>query len=167
MSRIEKAMHIRRLAKQLGEYDSNISGMVGEVMAEEHYQMAKAPRGTKKTDGHLPDGRSLQVKVIGTWRDAVRVHTTDVDALLVIKLTDEGWREVYFGDAAAAVEASTNSERNGSKDIWLNHLAKCPGANPALIVKMMHEYNANRTNRAPYSEKQIRAVEAMMGLSAN
>jgi hypothetical protein len=68
--RVYKALDLVRLATELGEYDSNVIGMAGEVIAQEHFGMRKAARGKRAVDGVLTvDGveRSVQVKA---WSEA-------------------------------------------------------------------------------------------------
>lgn len=61
MSRLKKVMELRKQLKELGNYDTSISGAVGEIYAEEVLGMVKAPKGSKGIDGHI-NGRAVQVK---------------------------------------------------------------------------------------------------------
>jgi|CXWL01.1.fsa_nt_gi hypothetical protein len=52
MPRIDKALEIVRLAKELGDYDSNVIGMAAEVIAEEAFAMTRLGRGARTIDGY-------------------------------------------------------------------------------------------------------------------
>jgi uncharacterized protein DUF6998 len=71
MNRVTRALRIAKLAHSLGNYDTNVMGMVGEVIAEEIFGMTKTSRQTKDVDGHIMiDGaaRSVQVKTLSCER---------------------------------------------------------------------------------------------------
>lgn len=64
MSRVHEALDIAKRAKALGDYDSNVIGMVAEIIAEDVLGMIKSPAGTKNIDGHiLENGKKLSVQV--------------------------------------------------------------------------------------------------------
>ncbi len=70
MSRIEEALDIVKRAKALGDYDVNVIGMAGEIIAEDRFGMSKTAVGSKTIDGYWrsqEEPRSVQVK---GWSDA-------------------------------------------------------------------------------------------------
>ena len=70
MSRLKNALDLVVNAAQLGNYDSNVIGMVAEVIAEEEFGMEKTPRGSRDVDGHwYSDGRKQKVQV-KAWSEA-------------------------------------------------------------------------------------------------
>lgn len=63
--RVAKALEIVKLATELGEYDSNVIGMVAEIIAEEDFGMTKVEKGKQGIDGRwIRNGseRTVQVK---------------------------------------------------------------------------------------------------------
>lgn len=73
MNRVTRALRIAKLAHSLGNYDTNVMGMVGEVIAEEVFGMTKTSKQAKDIDGHIMiDGasRSVQVKTLSCERVA-------------------------------------------------------------------------------------------------
>ena len=46
-------MELRKQLRELGDYDTSISGAIGEIYAEEVLGMVKADKGTKGIDGHI------------------------------------------------------------------------------------------------------------------
>lgn len=74
--RVEIALKIVKLAHSLGsDYDSNVIGLAGEVIAEEFLGMKKAKRQSRDIDGHIEtiEGRqSVQVKTLSSLR--IRKH---------------------------------------------------------------------------------------------
>ena len=75
MKRIPTALHIIRLASQLGDYDSNVVGMAAEIIAEDRFGMRRVLRGTRDIDGFYQEAeaqRSVQVK---GWSSSDRKST--------------------------------------------------------------------------------------------
>lgn len=71
MDYVKRALRIVRLARSLGEYDCNIVGVAGEVIAARDLGMVKTPRQCKGIDGHAEIGgqlRTVQVKSLSTTR---------------------------------------------------------------------------------------------------
>ena len=59
--RLQKMMEAFKLLRECGNYDTSISGAVGEVYAEDVLGMDKSERGMDGIDGWI-NGRSVQVK---------------------------------------------------------------------------------------------------------
>ena len=71
--RVRRALRIVALARSLGDYDTNVLGMVGEIIAEDLLKLKKAPKQSKDIDGHYfhKDNQvSVQVKALSTSRIA-------------------------------------------------------------------------------------------------
>lgn len=60
-NRLDKALQIRAMINDLGDYDCSFVGAIGEIYAEEKLGMIKAERHTSNIDGHI-NGRAVQVK---------------------------------------------------------------------------------------------------------
>lgn len=59
--RVKKMLQAMKLLRECGNYDTSISGAVGEVYAEDVLGMDKGKRGNESVDGWI-NGRSVQVK---------------------------------------------------------------------------------------------------------
>jgi hypothetical protein len=59
--RLKKMMEAFKLLRECGDYDTSISGAVGEVYAEDVLGMDKSERGMDGIDGWI-NGRSVQIK---------------------------------------------------------------------------------------------------------
>ncbi len=108
-SRADEALDIVRRAKMLGDYDSNVIGMAAEIIAEEKFGMKKAPAGARSIDGHLPDGKSVQVKGWSCSRIQIyqaetffRLPVSGADKLLVVLIYSRlaEYEILYFGKFA-------------------------------------------------------------------
>lgn len=123
--RTRKALEIVRLIAELGEYDSNVIGMVAEIIAEEEYGMTKARRGAKDIDGTWFVGenqRTVQVKAfsekrvkdygLGTFFRLGLKNPADDLLVLLIHTSEPKYTELYLG---AASEAGVLGNLNGSQ----------------------------------------------------
>lgn len=125
---------IAKLAHSLGGYDTNVMGMVGEVIAEETLGMAKAPAQSKDIDGHLllaGERRSLQVKTLSAarlttygrgakFRVAAGVHPEQLLVLVVFPRA-ASYKVAYFGPTTSVgkLELVNGTERRG---VCIHHL---------------------------------------------
>jgi len=134
MNRVTRALRIAKLAHSLGDYDTNIMGMVGEVIAEEIFGMTKTLRQAKDIDGHVMiDGsaRSVQVKTLSRERIAsygggaqFRIaENSHPERLLVLIVFSQArkYEVAYNGPAALVgkVEIVDGQQRRG---ICVHHL---------------------------------------------
>lgn len=107
MSRLKKILELRRQLRELGSYDTSISGAVGEIYAEEVLGMVKAPKGAKGIDGHI-NGRAVQVKTKdGKERSDSAVYASvrhglekEVEDLVVVMI--QGDEVTHFGPVPLA-----------------------------------------------------------------
>lgn len=134
MDRISRALRIAKLAHSLGEYDTNVLGIVGEVIAEERFGMRKASKQSKDSDGHvLVDGvaRSLQVKTLSSsriaayrggakFRVAHGVHPEYLLVLLVFPLFCT--YEVLFYGPASSVGRAESVNGVARRGVCVHHL---------------------------------------------
>ena len=101
---------------------SNWLGDFGELVTIDHYQLEKAPSGSKGFDAHTKEGKTVQIKathhkMIG-FRDKA-------DLMLVIHVDENGnWSEVYFGDFETVEKNSTSSTRDNKRMIGISKLRR-------------------------------------------
>lgn len=98
-----------RRAVALGQYDHNLIGMAGEIIAEEDFGMEKAATVANGIDGYWErDGerRRLQVKAwsrsrINRYGDStmLRIKPDSSDDLLVLLIEADGYKVLYSGPA--------------------------------------------------------------------
>lgn len=79
--------------------DGRLVGDLGEVIAEENYNLKLFTKVTAKYDGETPDGRAVQIKVTFHNTLGFPCHAEEVpDFYLGLKLYDDGsFDEVYNG----------------------------------------------------------------------
>ena len=94
MERFKQAIFAFRILRDIGNYDWGIAGALGEIYAEEKFEMKKAERGEPGIDGFIGK-RSVSVKTkeVG-WRESsayfgiTKKNIGIADDLLVILLSD-------------------------------------------------------------------------------
>ena len=134
LSRIEEALDIVKRAKALGDYDVNVIGMAGEIIAEDLFGMSKTAVGTKTIDGYWrsqEDPRSVQVK---GWSDArvrryrggtffrVPEESGPDDLLVILFLAGKAEYVILFNGPTNSVGVL---EKNGkTKVVRLDHLVE-------------------------------------------
>jgi hypothetical protein len=107
--RVIEALDIVRRACLLGDYDSNVIGMAGEIIATEVFGIRRAKRGTQSIDGWL-DNQSVQVKTCGQsrlqeYKKGVKItlsarHTSDRLLIFFIPNSGESYHVLYDGRTA-------------------------------------------------------------------
>ena len=119
-------------AKALGDYDVNVIGMAGEIIAEDQFGMSKTTVGSKTIDGYWrPRGESRSVQVKG-WSDArVRRYRSSTffrvpseggpdDLLVILFLAAKMEYVILFNGPTNSVGVM---EKNGkTKVVRLDHL---------------------------------------------
>jgi hypothetical protein len=126
--RVTRALRIAKLAHSLGEYDTNVLGMVGEVVAEDVLGMRKAPKQSKDIDGHIVVNgiaSSVQVKALSSarilsygpgakFRIAAGEHPQRLVVLLVRSKLAR-YQVLYDGPASAIgkIEMVSGTQRRG------------------------------------------------------
>lgn len=126
--RVRRALRIAALVRSLGDYDTNVLGMVGEIIAEDLLGLTKAPKQCKDIDGHyFHEGNqvSAQVKALSTSRIArygggaklrisAGVHPEHLVVLLVFRKRP-AYRVLYQGPSQKVgnIEFVNNIPRRG------------------------------------------------------
>jgi hypothetical protein len=133
LDRIREALDIVYRAKMLGNYDSNVVGMAGEVIAEEALGMQKASAGMRNIDGHrLIDGtaRTVQVKSWSSTRVArygapvfctMRADQQADDLVVILVYCEEREYEVLYDGPSTAI-GQVRSQ--GTRYVRLDDLAQ-------------------------------------------
>lgn len=93
--RLAQVLHANSIIRSLGDYDSAIVGVVGEIYAETHLGMKKAPRGEKAIDGYIGE-RSVSIKAKESDKPGRYITITDakrplVHDLVVVVLQRDGF----------------------------------------------------------------------------
>ena len=113
--RLKKMMEAFKLLRECGDYDTSISGAVGEVYAEDVLGMDKSERGMDGIDGWI-NGRSVQIKtkeIRDNWVEKplssrfVQIREgkqNNVDDLIVIMVHPTSVWTHYYG-AISALES--------------------------------------------------------------
>ena len=136
--RITTALEIARLARSLGNFDTNVLGMVGEVIAQDVLGMTKAPPQSKGIDGHIQVGtaqRSVQVKALSARRVAgkrpvgssgFRVAWGDHPERLVVVIvfTKIGKYQIIFNNDASSVGKSVTVKGVRRREVCVSDLYK-------------------------------------------
>ena len=107
MDRVVEVLELVRRADALGQYDHNLIGMAGEIIAEEEFGMEKAARGAKGIDGYwIQNGEKRRVQVKAWSRSRIirykgstmfRVKPGASDDLLVLLVEGDGYEVLYSG----------------------------------------------------------------------
>jgi hypothetical protein len=117
--RLDRMLSCYRTLAQCGNYDSAITGAIGEVYAEEMLGMTKGERGLAGVDGWIND-RAVQVKtkeINKNWTSKAlsqryvpisQGREVDVDDLIVILAHPEAIWVHYYGPIAALKPRKTN-----------------------------------------------------------
>ena len=92
--RLQQAIDANKIVRSLGDYDSAIVGVLGEVYAEEIVGMKKAPRGKTAIDGHIGTRRvSVKAKESdkqGRYVEISAKKRSEVDELIIVVLRQNG-----------------------------------------------------------------------------
>ena len=123
--RTVEALDILRRVSLLGDYDSNVAGMIAEIIAEEEYGMKKTKRGTKDVDGTWFVGDNQRTVQVKAWTEKrLRDHKNntflrlkienlpDDLLLLLVHSSKQTYSELYRG---ATIEAGHLGNLNGKQ----------------------------------------------------
>ena len=99
----------------------NLLGDFGELLANDHYQLQKAPSGSGDYDARTADGKTVQIK---TNFAALQIgFRGEADLLLVLGVKEDGsWEEIYFGDFQPVKEQARFSSRDNKHMIAVSKL---------------------------------------------
>lgn len=99
----------------------NLLGDFGELVAIEHYGLAKANGGSDGYDAIGVDGQTVQIKTV--YASNQIGFRGKADRLLVIVVKDDGsWSELYYGDFAPLLARATYSKRDNKNVLTLSKL---------------------------------------------
>ncbi|HEY5329102.1 MAG TPA: DUF2442 domain-containing protein [Acidobacteriaceae bacterium] len=87
--------------EQTFNLDGSLANSIGKVVAEFVYDLQLEPSNSLPVNAHTQDGRSVQIKLTSassfTFRWPVNSGTELPEILLALKLTDDGFEEIYNG----------------------------------------------------------------------
>ena len=99
----------------------NLLGDFGELVAIHHYQLKKAPTGSKDFDAFTIDGKKVQIKA-NHAANQIGVRG-EPDLILIIHVDDNGdWNQVYYGDYETVKKYSKYGKRDNSWKISIKKL---------------------------------------------
>jgi hypothetical protein len=99
--------------------DGHLVGSIGEVVAEYIYDLTLEPCSTPQIDAKTKDKRTVQVKLTGHngarygFRWPLQSGEERPDVLVALKLTSDGFEEVYNGHFPVELLESKGAQRNG------------------------------------------------------
>jgi len=126
--------------------DGHLVGSIGEVVAEYVYDLKLQPAGTPQLDAYTRDGRSVQIKLTGGKRSfglrwSSQLKTAHADLLIGLKLSDNGFTEVYNGPFPKDILEGRPDTSNGQVSVPIGKLA---ARNPSLLPAVNSFASINR-----------------------
>lgn len=116
--------------------DGHLVGSIGEVIAEYIYDLKLQPASTPQVDALTRDGRSVQIKLTGAkgtrfgLRWSSQLKTRHADLLIGLKLSEDGFAEIYNGPFPKDLLAGRSDTSNGQ---ILVPISKLSARNPSLL----------------------------------
>ena len=101
----------------------NLLGDYGEYICINHYELEKAPTGSKNYDALTKDGKTVQIK---TNHAASTIgFRGEADLMLVVYVADDGeFEELYYGDFQLVKDSSSYGARDNKHSITISKLKK-------------------------------------------
>ena len=101
----------------------NLLGDYGEFICINHYDLEKAPPGSKDYDALTKDGKTVQIK---TNHAASTIgFRGQADLMLVVYVADDGeFEEPYYGDFQLVKDNSNYGARDNKHSITISKLKK-------------------------------------------
>ena len=101
----------------------NLLGDYGEFICINHYELEKAPSGSKDYDALTKDGKTVQIK---TNHAASTIgFRGEADLMLVVYVADDGeFEELYYGDFQLVKDNSNYGARDNKHSITISKLKK-------------------------------------------
>ena len=127
--------------------DGHLVGSIGEVVAEYIYDLKLQPASTAQIDAHTQDGRSVQIKLTGAkgrsfgMRWSSQIKTQHAELLLALKLSENGFKEIYNGPFPIDLLEGRSDTANGQISIPISKLAV---RNPSLLPAIQRFDSINR-----------------------
>jgi len=116
--------------------DGHLVGSIGEVVAEYIYGIRLEACSTPQVDAHTPDGRSVQIKLTGEngtsfgFRWSTKFAGEAPELLIALKLTKNGFEEIYNGPFPVNLLNGRKDSTNGQLKITVSKLRQM---NPSLL----------------------------------
>ena len=106
----------------------NLLGDYGEFICIKHYELEKAPSGSKDYDALTKDGKTVQIK---TNHAASTIgFRGEADLMLVVYVADDGeFEEPYYGDFQLVKDNSNYGARDNKHSITISKLKKLTDKN--------------------------------------
>jgi hypothetical protein len=127
--------------------DGHLVGSIGEVVAEYVYGLRLAPCSTPQVDAWAKDGKSVQVKLTGErgnsfgFRWSSDMEEKPAEILICLKLSKEGFQEIYNGPFPAELLAKKIDQKNGQVSLAVSRLR---AINPKLLPEVKPFSNINQ-----------------------
>ena len=101
----------------------NLLGDYGEYICISHYELEKAPSGSKNYDALTKDGKTVQIK---TNHAASTIgFRGEADLMLVVYVADDGeFEELYYGDFQLVKNNSSYGARDNKHSITISKLKR-------------------------------------------
>jgi hypothetical protein len=124
--------------------DGVLVGSIGEVVAAYIYGLHLTPASTAQCDARTADGRSVQIKLTGKSGTRYGFRWSNIDPpsppdlLIGLKLTDNGFVEIYNGLFPKDLLDGRPDCKNGQLSVTLSKLK-----NPKLLdeINSLSEFN--------------------------
>ncbi len=119
--------------------DGHLVGSIGEVVAEYIYGLRLANSSTAQFDANTTDGRSAQIKLTGKKGSSYGFRWSNLrppsppDLLIALKLTQNGFVEIYNGPFPNGLLVGRNDSSNGQLSIAVSKLQP---KNPKLLTEI-------------------------------
>ena len=108
--------------------DGHLVGSIGEVVAEYVYGLRLEPCSTPRIDARTDDKRSVQIKLTGGDSYGIRwssqAEVSHPDLLICLRLTSEGFEEVYNGPFPVDLLRAKRDQSNGQVSLSVSLLRK-------------------------------------------
>jgi len=127
--------------------DGHLVGSIGEVVAEYIYDLTLQPASVPQIDAHTQDGRSVQIKLTGAkgksfgLRWSNQLKTPPADLLIGLKLTENGFEEIYNGPFPKDLLEGRPNSLNGQISVAISRLS---ARNPSLLPFVHNFTSINR-----------------------
>ena len=106
----------------------NLLGDYGEFICINHYDLEKAPPGSKDYDALTKDGKTVQIKT--NHASSTIGFRGEADLMLVVYVADDGeFEELYYGHFQLVKDNSNYGARDNKHSITISKLKKLTDKN--------------------------------------
>lgn len=128
--------------------DGHLVGSIGEVVARYIYGLILEDCSTPQIDARTSDGRTVQIKLTGKngrgygirWSSGK--ETIPPDLLLCLKLTEDGFQEIYAGAFPIDLLFGKTDQSNGQISLSVSRLLAA-NRHELAQVNSLEEFNRN------------------------